>query len=321
MTTNGPPDQPPGQWHPQMPGSPSPYPGQFTGAQQAPRGRVRGALAALVLGIVGLFTGVTAPFAVWLGISALQRTRSGQGNGKGMAVSGIVLGSIGSLILLIAIISVAAGGGGKQATAPAAAPSVSVPASTATSAPTVPALSPGETKFVADIRSGLGQPGYSNSGTDAQIASVGDQACKLRKDGGSQADLIGILVGVRKHWQLSPAKVARAAERDICRKYLPVPPRVLMSFSGNGIGNSAPFLVLGNLTVHYTFDCSSQGTGNFIGDIETGNQASLNSDDQSFANELSGGGSKTTHVYPQEPGHDYHVSINSECSWTVVVKG
>jgi len=77
----------------------------------------------------------------------------------------------------------------------------------------------------------------------------------------------------------------------------------------------------GNLTVRYSFDCSSQGTGNFIGDIETGNQASLNSDDQPFANDLAASGAKTTHVYPQMAGKHYHVSINSECAWSVTVKG
>jgi Domain of unknown function (DUF4190) len=324
MTTNGPPDQPPSQWHPQMPGSPSPYPGQFTGSHHAPRGRVRGALAALVLGIVGLFTGVTAPFAVWLGISALRRTRGGQVNGKGMAVSGIVLGSIGSLILLIAIISIAAGGGGKQAKAPAAVPAVSsaVPSACPATA-TTPSLSPGDAKFVAAVRARLTAKGFSNSATDAQLASLGDQICRARRAGGSEADLISASDNLNGKFSMSTRKFIRLAERDICRKYLTRPPRVLMSFSGSGIGNSAPFLVTsGTLTVSYHFDCSGfGGSGNFAGDIETGNQASLNSDDQPFANDLAASGSKTTHVYPQMVGKHYHVSIDSECNWGVTVKG
>jgi hypothetical protein len=155
-----------------------------------------------------------------------------------------------------------------------------------------------------------------------QIIRVGDQACKVRSNGGSQAALVSALSSIRSKWSLSPAKVAKAAERDICRRYLPKPPKVLLSFSGSGIGNSAPFTVdSGTLTVHYTYDCSSQGTGNFIADLETGNQASLNSDDQSIANALGAGGTVTTHVFPQNLGSDYHVSVNSECNWTITVKG
>jgi hypothetical protein len=66
------------------------------------------------------------------------------------------------------------------------------------------------------------------------------------------------------------------------------------------------------------FNCSSfGGSGNFAADLEYGNQASLNSDDQSIANALAPSGQATTTVYPQEPGHDYYLSVHSECSWTV----
>ena len=77
------------------------------------------------------------------------------------------------------------------------------------------------------------------------------------------------------------------AEKKLCPAYLP---HVLIRFSGSGIANSRPFLVTtGTVTVHYTYNCSAMGTGNFIADLETGNQALPGSDDQSIANDLSAG--------------------------------
>jgi hypothetical protein len=100
-------------------------------------------------------------------------------------------------------------------------------------------------------------------------------------------------------------------------------PRVLIRFDGSGIRNSAPFKVgSGPLTVRYSFDCSSFGqAGNFAADLLNGNQASLNSDDLSIANALAMSGHQVTTVYPQNPGADYHLSVNSECSWKIRVTG
>jgi hypothetical protein len=98
---------------------------------------------------------------------------------------------------------------------------------------------------------------------------------------------------------------------------------LLLTFSGSGIRNSAPFNVGGGpLTVTYSFNCSSfGGSGNFQADLYYGNQASLNSDDLSIANALAVSGHQTTTVYPQYPGKDYYLSVNSECSWRVKVTG
>ncbi len=103
----------------------------------------------------------------------------------------------------------------------------------------------------------------------------------------------------------------------------PAAAAVDFTFSGSGIENSAPFNVgSGPLTVSYTYNCSSFGSsGNFIADLLYGNQSSLNSDDEPIANDLSTGGSQSTTVYPQYPGKDYYVSVNSECSWSITVTG
>jgi hypothetical protein len=97
---------------------------------------------------------------------------------------------------------------------------------------------------------------------------------------------------------------------------------VLVNLSGSGIKNSAPFTVSsGTLTVSYSYNCASfGGRGNFVADLLSGNQSSLNSDDQSIANALGSSGAATTHIYPTMVGSKYYLSVNSECSWTVIVK-
>lgn len=121
----------------------------------------------------------------------------------------------------------------------------------------------------------------------------------------------------------SPAAAATAPATTAPSGKVPAPaaPRVLLSLSGSGIENSPPFLVTeSQLTVHYTYDCSGQGgDGNFIADLLNGNQSSLGSDDQSIANALGVGGSATTTIYPTNTGSDYHLAVNSECNWAVVV--
>jgi hypothetical protein len=72
--------------------------------------------------------------------------------------------------------------------------------------------------------------------------------------------------------------------------------------------------------VHYSYSCASFGSsGNFIADMQSGNQASLGSDDQPVANVLGSGGSATTTIYPQNPDSDYHLAVNSECDWNVII--
>jgi hypothetical protein len=96
---------------------------------------------------------------------------------------------------------------------------------------------------------------------------------------------------------------------------------VLIRFAGSGIKNSAPFNVgSGPVTVTYRFNCASFGTsGNFAADLLYGNQSSLNSDDLQMANDLATSGGQTTTVYPQDPGQDYYLSVNSECTWHMKV--
>jgi hypothetical protein len=101
----------------------------------------------------------------------------------------------------------------------------------------------------------------------------------------------------------------------------PAGPVTVIDMSGTGIENSSPVTInSGTLTATYSYDCSSFGSsGNFIADLETPDQGSLNSDDQSIANALGSGGTATTTIYPQNVGSQYYLSVNSECDWSVKI--
>jgi hypothetical protein len=98
-------------------------------------------------------------------------------------------------------------------------------------------------------------------------------------------------------------------------------PHVLLSMSGSGIANSAPFQVADStVTARYSFDCSAFGqSGNFIASMGNGNQSVLGSDSQPIANGLALSGAATTTLYPTNAGQDYHLSVNSECNWSVTL--
>jgi len=127
---------------PGSPGSQPPAPPRSTvpGYQyrdQAPPGERTGrAVTALVLGIIGLFVWILAPLAIGFGISALRKARGRQVTGKGAAVAGLVLGILGTIVLVAVIAGIAAsagGGGSGTASVP-----VSVPTSAGAGATTTP---------------------------------------------------------------------------------------------------------------------------------------------------------------------------------------
>lgn len=99
-----PPAQPYGQYPPYGPyGQPGPY----TGYPQPPQRPTYNGLsiASLVLGIVCCIP----PLGLVLGLVALAQIRRRGQNGKGMAVAGIVLSSLSTLLLLVSIVTGGAG--------------------------------------------------------------------------------------------------------------------------------------------------------------------------------------------------------------------
>jgi hypothetical protein len=189
----------------------------------------------------------------------------------------------------------------------AAAPQTAAPQ--ASSAAPAPALSARDQKYVNDVRNALAALNLSTTSTDAAIANVGHGECANLRDGSHHSP--------SSNGRASKA-IMQVALRDLCPG---ARPHVLIRFSGSGILNSAPFRVTtSTVKVRFTYNCASQGTGNFIADMETGNQASLGSDDQSIANALGSGGTQHTTLYPTNVGSMYHIEVNSECSWSLVVK-
>jgi hypothetical protein len=92
----------------------------------------------------------------------------------------------------------------------------------------------------------------------------------------------------------------------------------ILSYSGSGIWTSQPFNAPSEIVASYSFSSCAGGSGNFISDvITTAGPSSENYDDQTVANQLSSGGSATTAVYPQYPGSQYDLQVNSERSFTI----
>ena len=60
------------------------------------------ATRAAVLGFLGIFVGIFAPFALWTGLNSLRRIRSSGGTltGEGSAAFGLMAGLLGTLLLL-----------------------------------------------------------------------------------------------------------------------------------------------------------------------------------------------------------------------------
>jgi hypothetical protein len=121
------------------------------------------------------------------------------------------------LILLIIISAIASGGTKSQ---PTLAPASSSPASSSAPAPTASAtvkvvLTARQRHFVKDI-----QAQFALTRSASAIAAIGRQVCTLRRDGMRQGDVVAQL-SVTAH----QAAVTRLAERDLCRRYLPKPPR------------------------------------------------------------------------------------------------
>ncbi|MFI5692118.1 DUF4190 domain-containing protein [Kribbella sp. NPDC051586] len=96
----------PGQYPPQYGQAPAPY---AYGYGYTGSGGTNGlAAAALATGIGGIFIGLSAPVAIGLGIAALVQINRRQQAGKGMAIAGLVIGSlvtIGYVVLIGVLIA------------------------------------------------------------------------------------------------------------------------------------------------------------------------------------------------------------------------
>ena len=86
------------------PGAPSgPY-GSYSSAAGQNDGL---AVASLITSISGFFVGLSFPVGIGLGIAALRRIKRTGAEGRGLAVAGIVIGSIGTALLLLVAAGIA----------------------------------------------------------------------------------------------------------------------------------------------------------------------------------------------------------------------
>jgi hypothetical protein len=230
-----------------------------------------------------------------------------------------ILLSVGSLVVVLIVGGVIGAALGNPKTAHAGSTvATTAPATVSqpSASPAPPPLSAGETKFVAAIRSGLGRPGYSNTGTDADIATVGSQICSARQSGNSQSTVVAALRRGGNQWALPLAKVVKAAEKNMCRQYLPKPPRVTARFNGSGIQNTTSFTVPAQWHLSWAYWGCSGGTGNFI--VEEYNTDGSPDSNGVTVNELgSGRGPVATYAYGDSGQH--YFSVDSECSWSLAV--
>jgi hypothetical protein len=87
--------------------------------------------------------------------------------------------------------------------------------------------------------------------------------------------------------------------------------RVIATFSGSGIANTARFTVSGTWRLDYSFNCSALGqAGNFIV-MEDGSFGAMAVDELAE--------SKTGSSYAYSDAGRHYLEIDSECSWTVRV--
>jgi hypothetical protein len=124
----------------------------------------------------------------------------------------VLLSVFGVLVVIIAL-SVAFGRG-PQAKTPAAA---STPTAHASTAPIVAVtLTAAQRRFVGDMKRYV-RPGTTGS---AALVAIGSHVCSDRRAGDSQEAVVRY---VRSQMRGAPAAVARLAEKDLCRQYLPAP--------------------------------------------------------------------------------------------------
>ena len=122
-----------------------------------------------------------------------------------------------------------------------------------------------------------------------------------------------------------PAQASSQPVKPVVAKPAPAPapapaphvPTILLQVSGSGTKSTQTFSAPTNWTLEYTYDCTSfsGGTGNFQVFIQkaAGGYSALTP-----VNQLGASGSDTEYYHS---GGQLYLEVNSECSWTVTVKG
>ena len=225
----------------------------------------------------------------------------------------MVLLCVGALVVLaiIGAIAGAAGSKGKhgQSTAAASAAKSSSPAAPT---PTASPLTASQQKFIADMHSTYN---VDKSVTDQILAVLGNSICGEREDGDSQSTVTAFVAG---ELTTQPAAVTLMAERDMCPRYVPPPPKpkVIARFNGSGIENTPAFTTGSDWHLSWSYWACDGGEGNFaVTEENTDGSDDFNGVN---VNELgTGRGPVATYAYDDAGRH--YFSVDSECSWSLAV--
>jgi hypothetical protein len=223
----------------------------------------------------------------------------------------VVLICVGAFLVLIVIGAVAAAVGHNKKPA-AARVAASPAAATKSTAPAAPQLTAGEQQFVDDMHS---QYNLSSQVTATLLASLGSNVCAYRSTGESQASVVSF---VGSQLTTGAAQVAALAEKDMCPRYLPPPPkpRVIARFDGSGIENTPSFNTGSDWHLSWEYWGCDGGSGNFI--VTEENTDGSSDFNGVSVNELgSGRGPVATYAYDDAGQH--YFSVDSECSWSLAV--
>jgi hypothetical protein len=94
-------------------------------------------------------------------------------------------------------------------------------------------------------------------------------------------------------------------------------PQTLLDLNGSGTKQTQKFTAAGDWDLSWSYDCSAFGTqGNF--QVYVYDDSGSPSIDNTGINQLGAKGSDVQHYHK---GGTYYLTINSDCSWTVNVKG
>lgn len=98
----------------------------------------------------------------------------------------------------------------------------------------------------------------------------------------------------------------------------PAAPQTLLNIKGNGSKTTQTFTAAGAWDLSYTYDCTSFGVpqGNF--QVYVYNSDGSMSYNNAPVNQLGKSGSDVEHYHT---GGSFYLEVNSECDWTVTVKG
>jgi lambda repressor-like predicted transcriptional regulator len=193
-------------------------------------------------------------------------------------------GLLGIAALFVLLIVVSAITGNDQKSGDANTLHHAVTSASSGSASSSP-LTGGQTTFVAALRSALAAHGDMNTGTNTQLAKLGNDVCNAREAGDSQATLITATKGSWAKFDMTAARFVKTAERDICPSEYEAPQTITYVVTGSpadvtygpagsNLSGSVPMSVTTPLgsPAYYSIDAQLNGDGEVQCEIQVNGQ-------------------------------------------------